>query len=388
MTINNLCFIADDYPSQNRMVFVFVQQLVEALVDDGVKVSVVAPQSLTRSLMRGVKLMPRHQTYATGKGNPYDVYRPYALSFSSGNKALYKWARSFNQKRVLKCLDTIDPQILYGHFWHNAMKVANYAEKLGKPLFVACGEGDNALEDWGSRLKESAKEAIRRQVNGVISVSTENKRKCLSYGLCTEENITVLPNCVNDSVFHPIDSSSLREKLGAKHDDFVVSYTGAFIDRKGYNRLSSAIDNLGDERIKVIFCGSPMAGHEKDIPHCKNIIHCGAVNHDDLPKYLCASDLFVLPTLKEGCCNAIVEALACGVPVVSSNQPFNDDILNENNSLRIDTQSVEQIMLAIKRLVDDPVYLKRIRQYTLSHSSNYSIASRAKRVISFIEEHI
>jgi len=117
----NICIISDDYPYQDRMVFVFVQQLVEAMVDEGVKVDVIAAQSLTRSLIRGVKLMPKKQRYTTNKGNEYLVFRPFALSFGNGNKILYRLAKSFNQSRIERCLNAINPQIVYGHFWHNAM---------------------------------------------------------------------------------------------------------------------------------------------------------------------------------------------------------------------------------------------------------------------------
>lgn len=384
--LKNIAIISDDYPSDGRMVFVFVQQLVEALVDIGVNVSVIAPQSIVRSLIRGVKLLPKQTTYTTAHGGNYRVYRPFSLSFSTGNKALYKLAKSFNTKCINKYLNIISPQVVYGHFWHNAMKGAEYSKKNGRPLFVACGEGDNALDNWASNLSDEEKRNIRSQVNGVISVSTENKRKCLEYGISTEANTIVLPNCVNDTVFHPVDNAGFRKELGASDFDFVISFTGAFIDRKGYNRLSDAIDSLNDDRIKVIFSGKPMAGHEDDMPHCKGIIHCGPVNHDDLPNYLCASNVFVLPTLKEGCCNAIVEALACGLPVISSNRPFNDDILNDDNSIKVDPESIEDIANAINLLKQDKHYYGRLRDYTLKHSEDYSIVDRARKIFDFIQE--
>ena len=386
--LESLTIVSDDYPSEGRMVFVFIQQLVEALVDLGINVSVIAPQSLTRSIIRRVKLFPRHVKYTTANNHYYDVLRPYSLSFGNGNKILYKLARSFNIKRINKCLDVTSPQVIYGHFWHNAMKAEEYSLAYEKPLFVACGEGDDALDNWASLLSTGERDSIRNLVKGVISVSTENKRKCLDYRISTEDNTVVLPNCVNDNLFHPLNGIVLKKELGASESDFVISFTGAFIDRKGYNRLSEAIDRLNDERIKVIFCGNPMAGHENEVPKCKGIIHCGAVDHDTLPKYLCASDVFVLPTLKEGCCNAIVEALACGIPVISSNRAFNDDILNDDNSLRINPESVDEIETAIKQLMNNKALYNRLKANTLANSGNYSIVARANRIIEFIESKI
>lgn len=385
MELKKIAIISDDYPSEGRMVFVFVQQLAEALVDLGVDVSIIAPQSIVRSFVRGVKILPKFSKYQTNHNNEYKVYRPYSLSFSTGHSFLYQLASSFNQKRVNRCLKKIDPQIVYGHFWHNAMKGLDYAASCGKPLFVACGEGDDALDNWATSLSKDARDTIQHQIKGVISVSTENKRKCLNYGLSTENNTIVLPNCVNETVFHPIDAGEFRKELGASKSDFVISYTGAFIDRKGYNRLSEAINKLNNERIKVIFSGKPMAGHENDMPNCRGIIHCGPIDHDVLPRYLCASDVFVLPTLKEGCSNAIVEALACGLPVISSDRPFNDDILNDSNSIKINPESVDEIAEAINKMMTNKEHYWKLRNYSIKHAGEHSIVERAKSILAFIE---
>ncbi len=66
-----------------------------------------------------------------------------------------------------------------------------------------------------------------------------------------------------------------------------------------------------------------------------------------IPNYICASDVFVLPTTAEGCCNAIIEAMGCGLPIVSSDRAFNYDILNEENSILVDPESVDEIDNAI-----------------------------------------
>ena len=77
-----ICVLAEDYPSFGRPVFVFVQQLVEELVDQGLNVAVIAPQSLTRSIVRRISLMPRCTEYRTKNNKTYNVYRPYSISFS------------------------------------------------------------------------------------------------------------------------------------------------------------------------------------------------------------------------------------------------------------------------------------------------------------------
>ncbi|WP_081372877.1 glycosyltransferase family 4 protein [Xylanibacter ruminicola] len=380
-----LAIIADDFPSEGRHVFVFVQQLVFAMVDQGADITVIAPQSLTHALFRGEKLRSRKSVELTVNGKQFCVYRPYSMSFGVGHKWLYKIAAKFNRKNLTKCLESVNPDIIYGHFWHSAYKAIEFALKFNLPVFVACGEGDDALEELVKGMTIDEKEQFSKMVNGVICVSSENKRKCLQYGLSREENTIVLPNCVDDTLFHPDDETSLREDLGINDNDFVVSFSGAFIKRKGTKILSDAIKKLSDTHIKSIFMGRLVEG-DKCEPDCPGIVYKGSTEHSLMPRYLNASDVFVLPTQNEGCSNAIVEALACGIPVISSNRPFNDDILNENNSILIDPDSVDEVAEAILQMKNNKELYAQKKHYAIHHSREYSIVERARKIIAFIND--
>lgn len=380
-----LAIIADDFPSEGRHVFVFVQQLVFAMVDQGADITVIAPQSITHALFRGEKLRPRKSMEHTSNGNHFSVYRPYSLSFGAGHKYLYKIAAIFNRNNLAKCLEKVRPDIIYGHFWHSAYKAKDYALQHSLPVFVACGEGDDALEELVSGMTVEQKEQFSQMINGVICVSSENKRKCLSYGLSSEENTIVLPNCVDDTLFRPNDDRSFRKEMGINDNDFVVSFSGAFIKRKGAKVLSEAIAKLSDAHIKAIFMGRLVEG-DKSEPDCPGIVYKGSTEHSLMPKYLNASDVFVLPTQNEGCSNAIVEALACGIPVISSNRPFNDDILNENNSILIDPDSVDEVAEAILQMKNNKELYAQKKHYAIHHSGEYSIVERARKIIAFIND--
>lgn len=379
-----ICVLAEDYPSFGRPVFVFVQQLVEELVDQGLNVAVIAPQSLTRSIVRRISLMPRCTEYRTKNNKTYNVYRPYSISFGNGHKFLYRIAEGFNQHSINNILNKLKPDILYGHFWHTAHKLKKYAMVNKKPLFVACGEGDNALEHLVDSLTTKEKTEFSNVVSGVISVSSENKRKCITYGLASENNIIVLPNSVDTSIFVRNTNRDVRKELGVLPDDFLIAFTGAFIHRKGSARLSAAIDKLNDPHIKVMFIGAALEGDDAT-PTCSGIVYMGRLEHEEIPQYLFAADCFCLPTLNEGCSNAIVEAIAAGLPVVSSNLPFNNDILDECNSIVVDPMDIEQIANAIKKLKDNSDLRKKLSEGALRKAVTLRIDKRAEAVKKFIE---
>jgi glycosyltransferase involved in cell wall biosynthesis len=290
---------------------------------------------------------------------------------------------AYNQYGVEKCLRKIGPKILYGHFWHQAYRLKDYANRYHRPLFVACGEGDDAMEQLVMSLSRTQKKELIEAVTGVICVSSENKRKCIEYGLADEKNIVVFPNAVDTDLFHvkPLNLE-LRHLLHVNDNDILLMFVGHFISRKGSGILARAIQMIGDPHIKVIFAGAKY--RTEDDPNCDGIVFKGVIPHGDLPDYYACADVFVLPTQGEGCSNAIVEALSMGLPVISSVGPFNDDILNEKNSIRIDPTNVDELIAAILKMKNDHDFYHELKNNVVSKSKSFSISERADRVLSFV----
>ena len=380
--IKHLVFVSGDYPAQGHMMLVFVQQLVHAMIDQGITITVVAPQSIIHSIVHREPLLPRKSQASSLKGLPYYIYRPYILSIGN-TRFLRKLLLWYNGVVLSHILDRIKPDTIYAHFWSSAQIVSRYAQRFQIPLFVACGEGDDALEHLVRDCSRRELTQLRCSVTGVISVSSENKRKCIDFNIANTGDIEVFPNCVDISLFRRIDAPEKKRQLGVKDGDFVIAFVGGFISRKGPDRLSEAINKIGDPSIKVMFIGREFTGYPFPFD-CSGIIFKGQVNHNDLPIFLNCADIFVLPTRKEGCCNAIVEALAIGLPVVSSNRSFNDDILNDDNSIRVDPDSIDEIATAIVSLKKDPNLRKTMSDYSIKNHNMYSIQGRAHRILDFI----
>lgn len=253
--IKSITVVTSNYPAPGHAANVFVQQLVHAMIEQGVKVAVIAYQSIVHSLVYREKPLPRHSKGVTETGVKYDIYRPYTVSVGKRNNKFVGW---LNKRIITHKVAAIKSDILYCHFWSSALHVYEYALAKELPLFVACGEGDNALEEMVESMSKDSLNNLAKSVTGVVSVSSENKRKCIEFGLTTPSNIDVFPNCVNTAVFHKMDVSGMRKKIGIKEDDFVICFVGGFVPRKGPNRLAQAISKLNDSHIKVMFIGKPM----------------------------------------------------------------------------------------------------------------------------------
>ena len=189
--------------------------------------------------------------------------------------------------------------------------------------------------------------------------------------------IGVFPNGFNKSKFFAMDQYLARQQLNIPDDKYIIAFTGTFKESKGVRELCAALNQLDD--VYSFFMGK---GDLK--PDCKNILFCDSVPNDELHIYLNAADIFVLPTKGEGCCNAIIEALACGLPVISSDSSYNDDILNDDNSIRINVDDVNQIAEAIERLRQDDELRDKLASGASASAEVLDIDARAEKILKFM----
>lgn len=369
-----ICVVCSGFPTKRSANSIFVVKLCEQWADQGHEVTIVTPQSLTNSLIGKSGRTAKAFTYTTPGGNTIRVYRPRIITFSNIPmlKGLKNWLR---RRAIATAVKKVGPQdAYYCHFWNNSYDLYKAIGQQAKPLFVATGESS-------IRLKV-ADEAFRRAVDGVVCVSTKNMEESICLGLTSKEKCIVLPNAIDTNVFHKMDKQQCRQELGIDPKLFVVIYVGQFLHRKGYDRLAEAIDLLDDKEIGVAFLGKAKEGQ---LPQCRGIIKCDFASQQEIAKYLNAADVFVLPTQAEGCCNAIVEAMACGLPIISSDRPFNYDILDSSNALLIDPDNVDDIASAIKKIKDDKDR-ETMGNSSLDKANELTLPIRAQRIINFIKQ--
>jgi len=370
-----ICVLCSGYPTPKSAANVFVAKLCDEFAELGHNVTVIAPQSISNTLIRNGQNSPSYFEHKTRSGHIVRVFRPHIVSFGTIfllNK-LNSPLRNLVIRSVLREIGEQD--VYYGHFWFNAYSLYRAIKDTGKPLFVATGE---SIINF--RTKDIA---FKEYIKGVICVSTKNKEESISCKLTTDEKCIIIPNAIDNSVFQKMDKQKCREELGIASNLFVVIYVGQINRRKGFDRLAAAIDSINDPQIGVVFLGRVMEGKK---PQCKGIVKLGFAGQEEIVKYLNASDVFVLPTRAEGCCNAIIEAMACGLPIISSDLPFNYDVLDNQNSILIDPDNVEQIASAIERIKNNVEMMKSLANCSLKRARSLTLSNRASRIINFINE--
>ena len=319
----------------------------------------------------------------TPNGNHVRVLFPRCITYSA--KKIGKWStgrlseHSF-QKAAVRAASRLNEQFdcVYGHFFlEGGLAAAAVGRKLNIPSFIAYGECSYETEvefSYGD-IKAAELESLR----GIITVSTDNSNELKKRSVFDDIPKLLAPNGIDPELFHKMDRTECRKQLKITDELFVTGFVGGFIERKGTRRLLEAVNQA--EGIYAAFAGR---GEEK--PEGPKVVFCDAMEHDSIPVLLNAVDVFVLPTLAEGCCNAVIEAMACGLPVISSDLPFNHDILNETNSILIDPMNIAEIRDAITTIKNDAELRKRLSAGALETAKQLSLEARTDKILSFLEE--
>lgn len=368
------------YPGKhNSSDFVFVKKLVDEFARQGHNCVVICPFNF----LHYHKLFRGKDVYEVDGGNKVEVIRPNYISasnFQLGKTNLSSFLHAKAVNRAFKKMEKSGfvPDVVYCHFWSSGLEAFPYVKKKSLPLFIASGESSISMDNTDGHLNDFC-----NYVKGVICVSSKNRDESVTHKLTLPEKCIVAPNAINDSFFHKRDKSECRNKLKFSQEKFIIAFVGWFIDRKGPIRIAEAINDIESDDVYSLFIGS---GEQN--PDCKNILFKGKIDNSDLPIYLNAADVFVLPTLHEGCCNAIVEALSCGLPIISSNLPFNWDVLNDRNSIMVDPNDIDEIKNAIVTLKNNSSLRQAMAAEALESARNLTICKRANNIVDFMQKSI
>ncbi len=206
-------------------------------------------------------------------------------------------------------------------------------KQLKIPLVVtAYGTDINWLfeDDFSRRASPEIDRATRKILAGAdaaIGVSRDLCGKLEQLGV-TPAKINWVPNGVDRELFAPGDKTSERERLGWERDDKIILYVGNILETKGLGELVEAVfllDKKGAANNLRVKIAGPDGGYKNEMVGkitLKNLggkfDFLGRVDHDKIAGLMRAADIFCLPSWREGWPNVVIEALACGTPVVAT----------------------------------------------------------------------
>ncbi len=215
------------------------------------------------------------------------------------------------------------------------------------------------------------------RARAVVAVSGDLSKKMRE--VCGERlTVHVLPNGVDRTRFYPRDEPLIaEEKLTGGR---VVLAVGNLRELKGHDILIRAIALLRDVSLIIVGTGEEEAKLRRliiELGVADRVHLVGAVDNDALPAYYSAASVFALASSSEGCPNVVLEAIACGTPVVATSVGGIPDLLPAS-ALRflVTERSAEAFAEAIRSCLEDPP----ARQDLLDRAAEFGWGSTCSRL--------
>jgi glycosyltransferase involved in cell wall biosynthesis len=277
---------------------------------------------------------PRHEQQSA-----IDVWFPRFLSVPGllkGWDGVMMAIGALPRMRHLKQCGKLD--IIDAHFAYPDGYAANLLGRwLGVPYTLTL-RGTESRHLQTPRLRTKALQAIKG-ANKVFSVSDSLKKLAVEHG-ADALKIEVVGNGVDIERFSRLERQAARTAAGIPPAVPVLISVGGLVPRKGFHRVIELLPQLRiqfPELLYLIVGGpSPEGNNRKQLEQqieALGLRDCvrfmGAVKPDDLPPLLSAADVFVLATSNEGWANVFLEAMACGLPVVTTDVGGNREVVSD-----------------------------------------------------------
>ncbi|NMB90815.1 MAG: glycosyltransferase family 4 protein, partial [Chloroflexi bacterium] len=232
------------------------------------------------------------------------------------------------------------------------------------------------------------------QAGAVITVSAQSQADILRYYALPAEKVTVIP-IARDPRFCPLPPEAVRPVLERHHiRGAYILYVGSLQPRKNLLRLLAAYRRLRawSPGWRLVIVGArnyrqsiPVVAAIQDLGLEEWVQFTGFVEEEDLPALYNGADLFVFPSLYEGFGLPPLEAMACGVPVVTSNVSSLPEVVGDA-ALLVDPYQEEQIYTAMRRVLEDPQLAEDLRHKGLQRAARFTWQRMAEETLAVYRE--
>ena len=238
-----------------------------------------------------------------------------------------------------------------------------------KKPFIIWGRGDDVYRP-GTFIRMTTG-FILQKADGIIALTTDMQKKLKQF---TPRKISIIPNGIElDGIINniPIKNESINQK---------IIYVGRLEPVKGVEYLIMAMKLIHNEMpsVQLVLVGD---GNERDrletlsseLDIYKSVEFVGKIPHEDVQAYLQDADVFVLPSLSEGFPNVLLEAMACGLPIVATRIGGIPDIIEDGiHGYLVESKNFYELATKIMDILQDVEFSKKISSANKEEARAYS----------------
>lgn len=288
---------------------------------------------------------PEHQAVAPGCDVRFVTY-----------SALPAVSRPFNGASCARALAEpvaeFAPDVILSYWLYpDAYGAMVAARRAGVPLVAGARGSDIRVRDTISRWLTRR---VVRNSDRLLCVSRDLGRLAISEYGAREDRVHVIPNGCDASIFHPGDRGEARSALGIDANAGLLVYVGRLVPEKGLRELLAAAAQLRATRprLELAIVGDGPMREELAAARAASAfpLHLpGAASPTDVARWMVASDVVTLPSYSEGHPNVLVEALACGRPVVSTPVGGIPEVVDETCGVLVPPRDPQRLAAGLER---------------------------------------
>jgi len=250
------------------------------------------------------------------------------------------------------------------YFYPDGVAAARLGRAFDLPVAIT-GRGTdlNLIPHENAAARRMIHNAAMR-ADGLIVVARALKTRLAALGV-PEARIEVLRNGVDLDLFRPRDRARIRADLGL--DGPVLLSVGNLVALKGHELMIEALARLAGHTLLIAGAGPEeprlkALGRRLGVP--SRLRFLGRIAHEALPEIYSAADLLVLASSREGWPNVLLEAMACGTPVVATRVGGVAEIVAAPAAGRVvETRTAEALAEGIRALLAAPPSRAETRAY-------------------------
>ena len=275
--------------------------------------------------------------------------------------------------------------IVHAHdaFYLTSLTAAFWARVLRRPLIltqhVDIVPHSNKLVTLAQKVAYATTgRFILRSTKKIIVLNSRVRNFLIAQGV-DKSKIIFLPNGIDTEVFSPAtndERSALRRKYGLPQDKVLALFVGRFVPKKGFATLLNleTMDNLD-----FVFAG----GHAP-VNHTRSDQHfLGPITRAEAPDIFKMCDIFVLPSLGEGFPVTVQEAMASGLPIITTDDPAYDLYELDDSRVKLTEPSIRMLSIALRSIIEDRKLRLEMGRYSREYAlSNFHIKARINDLIS------
>jgi glycosyltransferase involved in cell wall biosynthesis len=288
----------------------------------------------------------------------------------------------------------------------------DFFKKQNIPCILrCCGEDIQKFPQigYGYRLDEKIDRLTvdaYPKFDGLIAL-TETVREDYDLMGIEDNKIRIIPNGADFAKFAKIRSDKkriceIRNKYGAENKKLILT-TGRYHPKKGFDQIPEIARKLKEKGIdfKWIVAGPKISELRNKFPECDELgVICSedftrsetedafSLPPESLVELYCAADIFVLPTLIETFGMVLVEAMAGGLPIVTTDAPGVKNVIDEGvNGLKAETGNIDNIAEIVEKVLTDKELAEKLSTTALEMAENiYDWKTVTGRYLDFYKE--